>query len=324
MVDDPDRRLSFISIVVPMYNEEKVIDSFFEEIGAYLTTLQCRHEIVCVNDGSGDGTMERLLARRAGDAAVKIVDLARNFGKENALTAGLDHCRGDVVVSIDADLQDPPELIDDFIAKWRQGFDVVYGVRSKRLGEAASRKALAHLFYRVFNLLTEQRIPIDTGDFRLMDRRVVEALGLLPEHNRFMKGVSSWVGFRQVGLPFVRKPRAAGVSKWNLWRLWNFAIDGIASFSAMPLKVWSYFGFVVSVLAFSYAAFLIVRTLVFGVDVPGYASLMVVVLFLGGIQLITLGIIGEYLGRVYDEAKRRPLYIVNRLYGLDRDQTEND
>ncbi|MCB9948253.1 MAG: glycosyltransferase family 2 protein [Rhodospirillaceae bacterium] len=309
-----------LSIVVPMYNEAPVIDAFFARVLPILAGLVRDYEILCVNDGSGDGTLEVLLAHHECNPHVKIIDLARNFGKEQALTAGLDAARGDAVIPMDADLQDPPELIATFLAKWREGFDVVYGVRESRDSDSLAKRSTARMFYRLFNRLTEVRIPENTGDFRLMDRRVVAALRRLPERNRFMKGLFSWVGFRQVGVPYRREPRAAGQTKWSYWRLWNFALDGITSFSTVPLRLWSYAGAAVALFAFLYAAFLVVRTIVSGVDVPGYASLMVVILFLGGVQLISLGVIGEYLGRLYREAKGRPTYLVGRTYGLDGDE----
>jgi glycosyltransferase involved in cell wall biosynthesis len=250
---------------------------------------------------------------------VKLIDLSRNFGKELALTAGLDHASGEAVIPIDADLQDPPELIGEFVRLWREGYDVVYGVRKLRTGDGLGKRLTARMFYHLFNSLTEVCIPENTGDFRLMDRRVVEALRRLPERNRFMKGLFSWVGFRQTGVEYDHDARAAGTSKFKFWKLWNFAIDGITAFSTLPLRVWSYVGVGISLLAFLYAMFIMFRTLAMGSDVPGYASLIVAVLFLGGIQLITLGVIGEYLGRLYAEAKQRPPYVVGRTYGFDED-----
>jgi polyisoprenyl-phosphate glycosyltransferase len=311
----PSERVE-LSIVVPMYNEEEVVDLFFSRMEPLLASLGVTYEIVCVNDGSRDGTMGKLIGHHERNPAIKIVDLTRNFGKEQALTAGLDACTGAAVIPMDVDLQDPPELVREFVAKWRAGYDVVYGVRGSRESDGLVKRTTAGLFYRFFNKLTDLRIPENTGDFRLMDRKVVDALKLLPERNRFMKGLFAWVGYKQVGVEYIREARAAGTTKWNYWRLWNFALDGITSFSTLPLRLWSYVGAFISLLSFVYAAFLIVRTLVQGVDVPGYASLMVVMLFLGGIQLITLGIIGEYVGRLYRESKARPLYLVGRTFGL--------
>lgn len=230
------------------------------------------------------------------------------------MTAGLERARGDVVVVIDADLQDPPALIGDFLAKWREGYDVVYGVRASRDSDTLLKRATARAFYRVFNAIASVPIPHDAGDFRLMDRRVVDALLALPERNRFMKGLFAWVGFRQTGVEFVRDTRVAGRSSWNYFRLWNFAVDGLTSFSIMPLRIASVAGGVISLLGFAYAAYLVVRTLVSGVDVPGYASIVVIMLFLGGVQLLCLGLIGEYLGRLYVEAKGRPLFIVSDVF----------
>jgi glycosyltransferase involved in cell wall biosynthesis len=313
-----------LSIVVPMYNEEEVVDLFFARMEPLLEGLGLTYEIICVNDGSRDGTIAKLVAHHQRNPAIKVVDLTRNFGKEQALTAGLDASTGAAVIPMDVDLQDPPELITAFIAKWREGHDVVYGVRGSRDSDGILKRTTAGLFYRIFNRLTDMKIPENTGDYRLMDRKVVDALKLLPERNRFMKGLFTWVGYRQVGVEYVREQRAAGTTKWNYWRLWNFALDGITSFSTLPLRLWSYVGATISVLAFLYATFLIIRTLVYGVDMPGYASLMVVMLFLGGIQLITLGIIGEYVGRLYRESKGRPLYLVGRRFGLaEGDETEH-
>lgn len=306
-----------LSVVAPMYNEAANLDRFFERLVPVLDGLGSSYEIVCVNDGSSDETLSRLLEHRRRAPAITVIDLARNFGKEIALSAGLEHARGAAVVPIDADLQDPPELIAELVARWREGYDVVYATRRSRRGEGWLKRLTANAFYRVLDRLTEIPIPRDTGDFRLLDRRVVDALIRLPERTRFMKGLFAWVGFRQTAVLYDRQPRHAGTTKWNYWRLWNLAIDGITSFSSIPLKVWGYVGLVLSLLAFLYAAFLVLRTLAFGIDVPGYASLMVVILFLGGMQLITLGVIGEYLGRIYTEVKGRPLYLVRERYGLE-------
>jgi glycosyltransferase involved in cell wall biosynthesis len=307
-------RRPLLSIVVAMFNEEQVVDTFFTEVDAAIVPLQADIEYVCVNDGSRDGTLAKLLARRTQDTRIRIVDLARNFGKEAAMTAGLAHARGDAVVVIDADLQDPPDLIAQFFAKWREGCEVVYGIRASRASDSIAKRVTAGAFYKLFNRITLVPIPPDAGDFRLLDRKVVDALLAFPERNRFMKGLFSWVGFKQIGVPFVRRPRAQGQTKWNYWKLINFALDGVTGFSTVPLRVWSFVGAFVSLLGFAYALYLIVRTLIFGIDVPGYASLMVTLLFLGGMQLFGLGILGEYMGRLYMEAKGRPIYIVSRVY----------
>ena len=307
-----------LSVVVPIYNEELNIEHLFERLEVILNNLDLHYEIVCVDDGSKDASLMYLIKHHRRNPLIKVVSLSRNFGKEIALTAGIDYSTGDAVVPIDADLQDPPELIGELLAKWREGYDVVYAVRRSRSGESWLKKLTAYLFYRAIGRMSQVPIPRNTGDFRLLDRRVVEALKHLPERTRFMKGLFSWVGFKQTYILYDRARRYKGETKWNYWRLWNFAIDGITSFSAVPLKVWSYAGLVVSSVAFLYAALLIIRTVALGIDVPGYASLMVVTLFLGGIQLMTLGVIGEYLGRVYEEVKGRPLYLVRETYDASK------
>ena len=309
-----------LSIIVPMYNEEEGLDSFFERVEpiaeGIVGPLGAAYEIICVDDGSRDDTVRALLQHRKRNPAIKIVRLSRNFGKETALSAGLDHAQGAAIVPMDADLQDPPELLPKLFAKWLEGYDVVYAVRESRQSDTLAKRLTAGWFYRVYNWLAEVRIPYNTGDYRLIDRRVAEALARLPERNRFMKGLFTWVGFRQTGIAYEREERAFGSSKWRYWKLWNFALDGITASSTLPLRIWSYLGLVVSLFAFAFAIFLIVRTLVNGVDVPGYASLMVVVLMLGGLNLIGLGVIGEYLGRTYVEVKQRPLYLVSEAYGF--------
>lgn len=309
-----------LSIVVPLRNEESNIDYLFERLEGVLQGLRLSYEIVCVDDGSTDQTLLHLIRHHHRNTCIKVVSLTRNFGKEIALTAGIDHAAGAAVIPMDADLQDPPELIQALIEKWQEGYDVVYATRRSRQGESWLKRLTANAFYRILQHITPIPIPRDTGDFRLLDRRVVEALKQLPERTRFMKGLFAWVGFKQTAILYDREPRYQGRTTWNYWRLWNFAIDGITSFSLAPLKVWSYIGLFISLLSFLYATFLVIRTLIFGVDVPGYASIMVAVLFLGGVQLVTLGIIGEYLGRVYEEVKGRPLYLVRNAYGF---QTQN-
>ncbi|ACK68359.1 glycosyl transferase family 2 [Rippkaea orientalis PCC 8801] len=305
-----------ISIIVPCYNESPNIDYLFERIFSVLNSLNLPYEIICVDDGSRDDTLIKLIDYHHRYREIKVIGLSRNFGKEIALTAGIDYAQGNAVIPIDADLQDPPELISELIAKWQEGYEVVYAKRRSRQGESFLKRFTADVFYRVISNMSNVSIPRDTGDFRLLDRRVVNALKQIPERNRFMKGLFAWVGFKQTAILYDRLPRYQGKTKWNYWKLWNFAIDGITSFSMVPLKVWSYLGVILSFLAFLYGIFLIVRTLILGIDVPGYASLMVTTLFLGGIQLISLGVIGEYLGRVYEEVKQRPLYLVRECYGI--------
>jgi glycosyltransferase involved in cell wall biosynthesis len=310
-----------LSVVVPVYNEEQNLDYLFERLISVLNRLNMTYEIVCVNDGSKDNTIERLIEHHQQNPAIKVVNLSRNYGKEIALSAGLDYTTGDAVVPIDADLQDPPELIAELVAKWREGYDVVLATRRSRQGESWAKRFTANAFYQIIDRISHVPIPRDTGDFRLIDRRVVDAIKQLPERNRFMKGLFAWVGFKQTSILYDRPSRYKGETTWNYWRLWNFALDGITSFSFIPLKVWSYIGLLVAIPAFFYASFLVIRTVLFGVDLPGYASIMVAVLFLGGVQLVSLGVLGEYLGRVYEEVKGRPLYLVRESYGFDSTQS---
>lgn len=306
--------IELISVVVPVFNEEDVISDFHQRALDTLRSLHCDFDVLYVNDGSCDRSPEIIRGFVQQDDSVALIDLSRNFGKEAAMTAGLDHAEGDIVIVIDADLQDPPELIPELIRVFQSGdYDVVYAQRASRSGEAYLKKASAHLFYRVIGRLTGIDIPRDTGDFRLMNRRAVDALRRLREHHRFMKGLFAWIGFRQAALLYDRDPRFAGTSKFNYWRLWNFSIEGITSFTTAPLKVASYVGLVTSIGASLYGLGIIVSTLVFGNPVAGYPSLLVIVLFLGGLQLLTLGIIGEYLGRIFNEAKQRPLYFVREF-----------
>ncbi|MGH8744436.1 MAG: glycosyltransferase family 2 protein, partial [Burkholderiales bacterium] len=283
---------------------------FHARLCTVLAQVAVPAEIIYVNDGSRDGTLDILRSLKKKDERVAILDLSRNFGKEIALTAGLDHATGDIVVIIDADLQDPPELIPEFIKHWREGCDVVYARRVVREGESALKKATAYIFYRLMQRMSKVEIPEDTGDYRLLSRRAVNSLKRLREQHRFMKGLFAWIGYPQKGVPYQREPRAAGKSKWSYWRLWNFALEGITSFSTAPLKFATYLGLITAFLAFAYGAWTIYKTLAFGEPVRGYPSLMVVILFLGGVQLFTIGIIGEYLGRMFNETKRRPLYLV--------------
>jgi glycosyltransferase involved in cell wall biosynthesis len=296
--------------VVPAYNEAEVLPLFHRRLSQTLRELDLDSEIIYVNDGSSDSTAEILYMLQKGDPRVAIIDLSRNFGKEIAMTAGLDHASGNAVVVIDADLQDPPELIPELLKYWREGYDDVYAKRSSRDGENFIKQATAHLFYRILHTLSNVDIPPDTGDYRLLSRRAVDSLKQLREQHRFMKGLFNWVGFERKEVLYKRDPRGAGKSKWNYWRLWNLALEGITSHTTIPLRLASYLGFVVALFAFFYALFLVYDKLVHGNPLAGYPSLMVTLLFLGGVQLITLGVIGEYLGRMFDESKRRPLYFV--------------
>ncbi len=303
-----------LSVVVPAYNEEAVLPEFHRRLAAVLDALagDLDAEIVYVNDGSSDATMRLLVGIHDGDPRVAVVDLSRNFGKEIAMSAGLDHARGDAVVVIDADLQDPPELIPDMVKAWRSGSDVVLMRRATRANESWLKKATARAFYRSIGRIGEIEIPADVGDFRLLSRRAVAALLRFPERTRFMKGLYAWIGFPSAEIVYHRDGRFAGETKWNYWRLWNFALEGITSFSVVPLKVASYIGFATALVAFGYGVFVIGKTLLYGDPVRGYPTLVVLVLFGGGLQLMALGIIGEYLARMFVEVKGRPLYLVQR------------
>lgn len=298
-----------LSVVVPVYNEANTIPLFQQRLKEACANINLNLEVVYVNDGSQDQTLQVLEGLRAKEQSVAIVDLSRNFGKEIALQAGLDHAVGDAVVVMDVDLQDPPELIPEFIKHWQAGYDVVYATRYSRQGEGWFKKISAFLFYRLISKMSSISIPKDTGDFRLLSRRAVDAIKLMREKHRFMKGLFSWIGYPQIAIPFERPARILGSTKWNYWKLFNLAMEGITSFSIAPLKLATVLGFMTAICAFIYALVIVYKTLVFGEPIQGYPSLMVVILFLGGIQLITLGIIGEYLGRTFDESKQRPLYL---------------
>ena len=300
-----------LSVIVPVYNEASVLPEFHRRLSRVLAEIDGTAEVIYVNDGSSDKTGEYLESLIDEDPIVSVLTLSRNFGKEIAMTAGLDYCDGQAVVVIDADLQDPPELIPKMLELWRKGYDVVYAKRQKRRGETRAKRATARYFYRVMRALSAIDIPENVGDFRLLSKRAVNALRQLRERHRFMKGLFAWIGYRQTAILYKRDPRYAGESKWNYWRLWNFAIEGITSFTTAPLKVASYIGLVTSLSAFIYAVWVVFKTVVWGEPVSGYPSIMVVMLFLGGIELMTLGVIGEYLGRTFDEAKRRPLYLID-------------
>lgn len=306
-----ERKPRLLSVVVPACNEEAVLAQLHQRLARVLDTLEMAAEILYVNDGSRDGTLQVMNGLRGRDPRVVVLDLSRNFGKEIAMTAGIDHALGDAVVVIDADLQDPPEIIPELVARYQEGFDVVYAKRAARDGETLLKRVTAYLFYRVIRRVSRVGIPEDTGDYRLLSRRAVEAVKQLREHHRFMKGLFAWIGFSQAAVTYRREPRLAGTTKWNYWKLWNFALEGITSFTIAPLKLATYLGLATSLFAFVYGTYMLARTLLFGNPVPGYPSLMVVTLFLGGAQLFFIGVIGEYLGRVFSETKRRPLYFVN-------------
>lgn len=311
-----------LSLVVPVKDEDAAIAAFVARVTPILDGLLLSAdgapawEILFVDDGSTDATLACIAAAHARDGRVRAVSLSRNFGKEAALSAGLDHARGRAVVPIDVDLQDPPEVIGAMLAKWRGGYEVVYGVRRDRRTDSFPKRLTADLYYRAHNYLSDDKIPEHAGDFRLLDRKVVDVIRRMPERNRFMKGLFAWSGFRQAAVEYDRAPRTVGTTKFRGWKLWTLAVDGITSASTLPLRVWSYVGVVIAFLAFLYAVFLIVRTTLLGIDLPGYASLMVAILFFGGLQLISLGVLGEYVGRILVEAKARPIYVVRQTIGL--------
>jgi glycosyltransferase involved in cell wall biosynthesis len=302
---------ALISIVVPAYNEEEVLPEFHQAVDKALSDVPVDLEIIYINDGSTDKTLDVINGLRENDGRITLIDLSRNFGKEIALSAGLHKAAGDAVVVIDADLQDPPELIPELIKQWQNGYDVVYAKRTMRGGESFFKKATAHFFYRLIQRVGKFHIPEDTGDFRILSRRAVNALNTFKEQHRFMKGLFAWIGFKQKAVLYKRDPRRAGETKWNYWHLWNFALDGITSFTIAPLKISTYIGLVTALGAFAYGIYMVIDTLLYGNEVAGYPSLIVIVLMLGGAQLVAIGILGEYLGRIFNETKQRPLYFIN-------------
>ena len=310
-MNDPTK----LSLVVPVFNEEEAIGFFQAQVNeTFIHHPEIQLEIIFINDGSTDSTLEKLIALQKSDSRIVIVDLSRNFGKEAALTAGIQIASGEIVVPIDVDLQDPPEVIFAMIAKWRDGYEVVLGYRQNRDSDSTMKRITANWFYRINNKISDTPLTPNVGDFRLMDRKVVEALNQLPESSRFMKGLFAWVGFKTTHVNYTRPQRIAGKTKFNGWKLWNFAIEGITSFSTSPLRIWTYLGIIVSLISFFWAFRIIIRVVILGIDVPGYASIMVAVIFLGGLQLIGIGVLGEYLGRTYLESKRRPIYLIRQIY----------
>jgi glycosyltransferase involved in cell wall biosynthesis len=310
-----------LSLIVPVKDEEEAIPPFLVRITGVLDALctpegdAVAWEILFVDDGSQDATLAAIMAGNARDPRIAGISLSRNFGKEAALSAGLDHATGTTVVPIDVDMQDPPEVIGEMLDRWREGYEVVYGVRRNRMTDSFPKRLTADLYYRAHNWLSDDKIPEHAGDFRLLDRRVVEVIRAMPERNRFMKGLFAWGGFRQTAVYYDRAERAVGTTKFNYLKLWKLAVDGLTSASTVPLRVWSYVGGAIAIGALAYAFFLIARTILYGVDVAGYASMMVAVLFLGGVQLLSLGVLGEYIGRILVETKRRPIYVVREHIG---------
>lgn len=311
-----------ISIVVPMFNEQEVLDIFFEKVTPIISKITNAYEIICVNDGSTDKTFELLQAYCEKDAKIKAINLSRNFGKEYALTAGIDCSTGHAVIPIDADLQDPPEVLTELVEKWRQGYEMVLAVRNDRSSDSFFKRLSAGAFYQFIGKIGDVHIPNNAGDFRLMDRKVVQAFQGFPERSRFTKGIFASLGFKQTTVYYCRACRAAGESKWKYWRLWNFAIEGITSFTTVPLKIWSYTGFTLSMLGLAYMFYVIFKTLIMGVDVPGYASLIVIMLFFSGLNMMGLGVLGEYISRIFVEVKQRPIYIVSELVNFSDEDIE--
>ncbi len=309
-----------ITLLVAAYNEEASLPALHLRLSEAIKVCDATFEILYVDDGSTDSTWNMLEKIAESDSRVALIRLSRNFGKEAALTAGLDHVAADsnALIVLDADGQDPPELIPEFIAKWREGFDVVYGTRSEREGETWLKRATSAAFYRVINSLSNISIPADTGDFRLLSRDVLDALSQMGERQRFMKGLFAWVGFKQTALHYTRQARIAGATKFNYWRLWNLALEGITSFSTAPLRLATYIGLLTAFCAFAYGIWIVAKTLVWGDSVQGWPSMMTVILLLGGMQLMALGMVGEYLGRLYMETKRRPLYLIAKQYPAPR------
>lgn len=306
-----------LTIVVPVFNEASSLDRLTERLLPQLHSLGVDWRILFVDDGSCDETFPRLQALNAKHPRIQVLSLSRNFGKEIAIAAGLRYAEGDAVVVMDADLQHPPELIPEFVARWREGYQNVFGQRLDRDADSAVRSFFSRAFYRVFNTLVESDIPPGAGDFRLLDRKAVDAMNKLQESARFNKGLFSWIGFRSVGVPFVVPSRQDGASKWSFRKLARFALDGLTSFTTLPLRVWSMLGAAISLIAFVYAVIVLIQTLVFGTDLPGFPTLVISIMFFSGVQLISLGVLGEYLGRVYAEVKARPLFIVAETIGIN-------
>jgi glycosyltransferase involved in cell wall biosynthesis len=307
-----------LSIVIPFFNEQDSVQPLIEALTTVLDDLYPESEVICVDDGSTDRTVQYLLAAQAKDFRIQIITLSRNFGKEAALTAGLDRASGDAVLFMDSDLQHPPELIPEFLAKLSEGWDVVYGVRDSRKSDAPLRRFLTGLFYSLMAGAGDARLPRDAGDFRILSRRAADAVRALPERERFMKGLFAWVGFRQTALTFEVKPRLHGRSSWSLFRLMRLGLNGLISFTSLPLRVWSFIGFAVASAAAFYALWIVGDTMINGADLPGYPTVVTAIFFLGGVQLLSVGILGEYVARIFTETKQRPIYLVQDFYKRSR------
>ena len=312
-----------ISCVVPVHNEEQNIQPFLEALKPKIASFSSHYEILIIDDGSNDDTRNQL-APFLEDTRTKLIQFSRNFGKENAITAGIQICQGDIAIIVDADFQQPLSVIDQFIDKWQEGFDMPYGLRKDRNNEKPWRRWLTNRFYKILGLLSEVEIPADAGDFRLLDRRVIEAIKQCPENSRFMKGLYAWSGFSDIAVPFEMQKRASGKSSWSVYRLFDLALTGIFSFSDLPLRIWSLIGLTISSISFVYDLWIVFKTLMFGAQVPGYATTVVAIIFFGGIQLISIGILGEYIARIFREVKNRPLYIIRDQVNLDSQFEDND
>lgn len=308
-----------ISVVIPIYNEEKAIPVFLTRITSIINSSKYAFELIFVDDGSSDTSVELLIREQYSRPEIKVIELSRNFGKEAALTAGLTYATGQAVIPMDVDLQDPPEVILELIKRWEEGYKVVNAIRRDRQTDSWLKRSTASYFYRLMSNISDTNIPLNGGDFRLMDRSVVEAILSYPERNRFMKGIMAAAGFKSASVEYDREIRSAGETKFNFWRLWNFALDGITGFSTVPLRVWTYIGIIVAAISFFYGCWIIAKTLIWGVVTPGFATLTSVVLFLGGIQLIGIGVLGEYIGRIYAETKQRPIFLISQLHGIGSD-----
>lgn len=307
-----------LSVVVPMYNEQEVIDAFFTEVHKVMEKIpKYTYEIVCVNDGSKDNTLTILKQHAKKDKCIKVLSFSRNFHKEIAVTAGIDFANGNSVIVMDADLQHPVELIPEFLKKWEEGYKVVYGVKKQRKADSFLKRFTANLFYKFYNKITQSNMPRNASDYILFDRQAVDTLKKYREKNRFMRILFYSIGYTHCTLEYDVKERVAGKTKWNYWKLWNFALDGITSSTTLPLRIWTYLGALIAFISFIYGIYIISRTLIYGAAVPGYASLLTLILFFGGTQLLVLGIFGEYIGRIFTEVKDRPLYIIDEKVNLD-------
>ena len=303
-----------VTIIVPFYNEEESVDIFFSDIDKTLGDLtEYYFSFICIDDGSNDLTLDAL-KKQQNIRDIEIIEFSRNFGKESAITAGLDNFSSDIAIIMDSDLQDPPKLISEMLQQIQQGYEVVTATRTDRSKDSYFKRTTAKWFYKAHNSFSEIQIPENVGDFRAMTSQVVQEIRRLRENNRFMKGIFTWVGFKTTTVNYSRPEREKGETKWSLTKLWNFAVDGITSFSSLPIKIWTYVGVLIAIISLIYALIIITRTLIFGIDVPGYASILVFILFLGSLQLISIGLIGEYIGRIYMEVKERPIYVVKRVH----------